>query len=124
MSYEYDENYMQTDRDARFWAMMCHLSSFAGLFNLIPLGGIVVPLIIWMVKRDEDPFIDYHGREVLNFQISIAIYTVIAIILCFVVIGFLILPLLFLMDLILTIVAAIRARDGETYRYPMTIRFL
>ena len=120
----YDEyyDYLPPNRDSRTMSMICHLSSFAGALGIVPFGNIVVPLIIWLVKKD-DPFVDHHGREVLNFQISIFIYTIIAAVLCFVLIGFLLLPIVMLANLILTIVAAIRAKDGERYQYPMTIRF-
>lgn len=124
MGYEYEyEDYLQPSRDSCTMAMICHLSSFSGALGLIPLGNIVAPLIVWLLKKD-DPYIDYHGREVLNFQISFIIYYIIAGLLCFVLIGFLILPVLGLINLIFTIVAAVRAKDGERYQYPMTIRFL
>ncbi len=114
----------EADSDVTFWAMMCHLSSFAGIVCPIPFINVLAPLIVWMVKRDEHPFIDDNGREVINFQISLAIYTFVAAILCVILIGFPMLLVLWIVDIVATIKAALRARDGYFYEYPMTIRFL
>jgi len=105
----------------RTWAILVHLSAFAGL--LLPLlGNILAPLVIWLLKR-EDPLVDLHGKEALNFNISIAIYSVICFILIFVLIG---IPLsigLFFFWLIVVIVAAVRAGNGQNPGYPLAIRF-
>lgn len=111
------------DKDARMWAMFCHLGGLA-LFTSIPFASVIAPLIIWLWKRDSSPYVDEHGKEALNFQISMAIYGVIAFILCFVLIGFLILPVLLITDLVFIVMAAIKANDGQSYRYPLTIRLL
>ena len=108
-------------RDARLWAMWCHLGSLSGFIG-IPFGSILVPAIIWLLKRDSDSFIDAHGRESLNFQVTLIIYFIIAGILCLVLIGFVLLAVLYIGGLVLTIQAAIRANDGMPYRYPFTIR--
>jgi uncharacterized Tic20 family protein len=110
-------------REARTWAMWCHLGSLAGYF-LLPLGSIIVPVIIWMLKRDQDPFIDEQGRESINFQISLLIYGIISAILILVVVGFVLLGILYFAGIILVIIASIRANDGQSYRYPLTIRLL
>lgn len=119
-----------TQKDARTWTMLCHLSALAG-FVLPGAGHIVGPLIVWLLKRDEIPEVDPHGKESLNFQISMLIYTialgVICFILMFVLIGFLLLPLfgvLYLLDIVLVIIASIKANEGQLYRYPLTIRLL
>jgi uncharacterized protein len=111
------------DRDVRMWAMICHLSALAS-FTCIPFAGLIAPLVIWLLKREQHPFLDQQGREAVNFQISMAIYGIVSAILIFVVIGFLMLLALIIMDLVLVITAAIRANDGINYRYPLTIRFL
>ena len=101
--------------------MVCHLSGlciYAGIPN--PIG----PLVVWLIKGKEHPFVDDQGKEALNFQISIMIYAFISAILIFLAIGLILLPLLALAHLILTIVGAVHARDGKAYRYPMTIRFI
>lgn len=104
------------------WGMFCHLSALSG--SVIPLGSIVGPLVIWLVKRDEHPFIYDQGRESLNFQISMFIYILIAVVLVFVFIGIVLLPILGILDLVFTIIAGVKANDGIAYRYPMTIRFI
>lgn len=108
-------------REARMWAMWCHLGALSGFLG-IPFGSILVPAVIWLTKRDSHPFIDENGRESLNFQVSLLLYFVVAAILCLVLVGFLFLPVLYIGGLVLSIVAAIRANDGVPYRYPLTIR--
>lgn len=110
----------KTDRN---WAMACHLSTLVGYF-FIPFGHIIAPLIIWLIKKEDSPFVDDQGKESLNFQISMTIYAVISGILVFVLIGFLMLAALYLMEIICVVIAAVKANDGEKYRYPLTIRFL
>jgi len=111
------------DKDTRMWAMFCHLSGLA-LVLPIPFANVIAPLALWLIKRESSPYIDEHGKEALNFQISMTIYGVVAILLCFLLIGFLILPALFIADVILMILAAVKANDGLPYRYPMTIRLV
>jgi uncharacterized Tic20 family protein len=82
------------------------------------------PLIVWLVKRADSPEIDAHGKESLNFQLSMLIYNVVALILCIVLIGIPILILLYILNIVLVIVASIKASEGVLYRYPLTIRFL
>lgn len=114
----------------RTWTVLCHLSALAGF--IIPAAGhLVGPLIVWLLKRDDSREIDEHGKESLNFQISMFIYTaalgVICFILMFVLIGFLLLPLfavLYVADIVLVIIASMKANDGTLYRYPFTIRLL
>jgi uncharacterized Tic20 family protein len=95
----------------------------AGFF--VPWAGhILGPLIVWLAKRDDSPEIDTHGKESLNFQISMLIYNVIAAVLCLVLIGFVILGILHILNLVLVIVASIQASEGKLYRYPLTIRLI
>jgi len=103
------------------YAMLCHLAAFAGYLVLI--GWLIGPLVIWMMKKDDSAFVDFHGRESLNFQISIMIYWIPVIALCFVLIGFALIPCLILFHFIAVIIAAIRANDGKHFRYPLCIRF-
>ncbi len=87
-------------------------------------GHILGPLIVWLAKRRDSPEIDEHGKESLNFQISMLIYNVIAGVLCLVLIGFVILAILHILNLVLVIVASIQASEGKFYRYPLTIRLI
>jgi uncharacterized Tic20 family protein len=110
-------------RDVRTWNVLCHATALAGFF--VPWAGhILGPLIVWLAKRSDSPEIDEHGKESLNFQISMLIYNVIAGVLCLVLIGFVILAILHLLNLVLVIVASIQASEGKFYRYPMTIRLI
>ena len=105
------------------WAMLCHLSALS-LYIGIPFGNILGPLIIWLIKKDEMPYVDEQGKESLNFQLSLMIYALIASLLIFVFIGVVILAILGIMQVVLVIVAAIKVNNNEVYRYPLTIRFL
>ncbi|MCP4634386.1 MAG: DUF4870 domain-containing protein [candidate division Zixibacteria bacterium] len=104
------------------WATLCHLSSFAGF--VFPLGNIIAPLIIWVIKRDEHPLVADQGKEVLNFQISITIYMIISAFLVILVIGFVLLFIVGAFWAIMTIIAAVKTSEGEEYRYPLCIRLI
>ncbi|PYK24446.1 MAG: DUF4870 domain-containing protein [Verrucomicrobia bacterium] len=112
-----------SSRDVRTWNVLCHATALAGFF--VPWAGhILGPLIVWLAKRSDSPEIDEHGKESLNFQISMLIYNVIAGLLCLVLIGFVILFILHILNLVLVIVASIQASEGKLYRYPITIRLI
>jgi uncharacterized Tic20 family protein len=103
-------------------AVVMHLLGFAGF--VFPFGNIIAPLILWLVKRTESPLLDRVGKEVVNFQISYTIYVAIAGALCFVLIGFLILPVIFILWVVFMVIAAVKTGNGEDYQYPLTIRLL
>jgi uncharacterized Tic20 family protein len=109
-------------RDERMWAMFCHLSGLAGY--VFPFGNIIAPLVIWILKKEEFPLVNDQGKEAINFQISMTIYIIAAIILIFLIIGIPLLIILGLFDLLMIIIASIKANEGVEYRYPLTIRFL
>lgn len=108
--------------NARTLAMMCHLSAFAGLF--VPLGNIWGPLIFWLVKKDEIADVDLHGKESLNYQISMTIYIFVSVLLSLLLIGIPLLIGLTIYWIVAVIIASVRANNGELYRYPLTIRFI
>jgi hypothetical protein len=110
------------DSQARTWNMLCHLSALVGL--VIPFGSILGPLLVWQIKKNELPSTNEHGKEALNFQISVLIYAIGCAVLALVFIGILLGIVLFLGWLILTIIAGIKANNGEAYRYPATIRLI
>ncbi len=110
-------------KQARNWGMLCHLIAFI-MFLGVPLGNILGPLIVWLVKKNDHAFVDYHGKESLNFQISMTIYSVIAALLIIVLIGYLLLGLLLILNVILVIIASIKASEGELYEYPFTLRLV
>lgn len=110
------------DSQERNWATFCHLGGFSGY--IIPFGHIFVPLVLWLLKREQYPFVNEHGKEALNFNISLTIYTIIFIILSFVLIGFALLAALFIFQVVVIIKASIKASKGEFYRYPLIFRFI
>ncbi len=113
----------ESNKDARMWGMFCHLAAFAGI--VVPvIGCIVGPLIVWQIKKEEFPFVDNQGKEAVNFQISILIYGIVAGLLCFACVGFFLLPAVYIFNLVFVLIAAVKANDGECYRYPLTIRFI
>ena len=112
-----------SSRDVRTWNVLCHATALAGFF--VPWAGhILGPLIVWLAKRSDSTEIDENGKESLNFQISMLIYNVIAGVLCLVLIGFIILAILHILNLVLVIIASIQTSEGKFYRYPMTIRLI
>ncbi|PMZ92351.1 MULTISPECIES: DUF4870 domain-containing protein [Pseudomonas] len=106
--------------DVRQWAMFCHLSALLGL--VLPLGHLLGPLVLWHLKREQDPFIDAQGKETLNFQISVTIAGFVCFLLMFVFIGILLFAVLMVTVLILIILAAVKANEGQPYRYPFIWR--
>ena len=110
-------------QNKRTWMVLCHASALIGFF--VPWGGhILAPLVVWLIKRGESPAVDEHGKESLNFQLSMLIYNIIAGILVLVLIGFVLLPILHVLNVVFVILASLRASEGTLYRYPITIRFL
>jgi uncharacterized protein len=119
-SVEVSENILT--QDDKTMGMLCHLSALAGF--VIPFGAIIGPLIVWLMKKEQSAFIDYHGKEALNFQITMAIGFLISFILIFIVIGFFLIVGLAIFSLVMTIIAAIKANEGENYRYPISLRLI
>lgn len=112
-----------TDKKSQNWGMACHLIALTAFLG-VPLGHLLGPLTVWLCLRNTYPNVDVQGREALNFQISMTIYGIVAGLLCFVVIGFVLLPILIVADLVLVIVAAVKASSGESYQYPFTLRLI
>ena len=102
---------------------LCHLLGLVVL-TPIPFGNVLAPLILWFLKRETNPGVDLHGKEAVNFQISMSIYTVLAALSIFIGIGIVLLPAVIITNLVMIIVAAVKASKGELYRYPLAIRFI
>lgn len=116
-----------TDKDTRQWAALCHLAALAQ-FAVPSLGQVIGPLIVWLIKRNDHPFIDEQGKESLNFQISITLYMVVATIACVATcvgafLAFIPAIIFLAMSVGFCIAGAIAANKGQHYRYPLTIRF-
>ena len=109
-------------QEERTFGMLCHISALAGY--IIPFGNILGPLVMWLIKKEQMPFVDEQGKEALNFQITVFIAVLICIPLIFVLIGLLLLPVVGIGALVLMIIAAVKANAGEHYRYPVSIRFI
>jgi uncharacterized Tic20 family protein len=117
-----DEPPIKLTSDDRNWAMFCHLSAIAtGTLLGLPFLG---PLILWLMKKDQSKFIDFHGKEALNFQLNMLIYLLICGALVCVVVGIVLLPVVGVYALVMAIVAGVKANNGEYYRYPAIIRII
>lgn len=107
------------DKDARMMGMLAHLLALAGF--VIPFGNIVGPLVIWLVKREQSPFVDDQGKESLNFQIWVTILSLLCVplVFCF---GLGLIPLAAILigSIVLEIMAGVKANEGVAYRYPFT----
>jgi uncharacterized protein len=110
------------DQAVRNTAVAAHLSTFAGL--VVPFGSVIGPLAVWLTRRDRDPFIDDTGREALNFGISIAIYGVVALIGTLMLVGIPVLIVGVVAWVVLASLAAVKASQGQSYRYPLTLRLV
>ena len=110
------------DSESRKWGMFCHLSSLIGF--IIPFGSIIAPLIVWQMKKDVSLFVDEQGKESVNFQISMGIWIIISWVLVLLLIGFVLLGLLAILELVWVIMASIQTNEGKSFRYPLTLRFI
>jgi len=92
----------------------------------LPLIGLsfIAPLVIWLIKREEDAFVEYHSREALNFQLTLIIYLVVSVLLMLVLIGFILIFVVGIFAFVVMIIAGVKAAGGEFYRYPLNIRFI
>lgn len=109
-------------KEPRNLAMLCHLLALSGL--CVPFGHLLGPLILWALKREEHPYIDDQGREAVNFQLTMTIVLMVVFMLMFLLVGFLLLPVFIIYQIVLIVMAAVAANEGRSWRYPATIRFL
>ena len=103
--------------DDKLWAILCHLSLLLGV-------GFLFPLVVYLVKRQDSPIAAEHAKEALNFHISVYIYGIASVLLCFVLIGIPLLIAVIVGSLVCAIIACIKASEGQLYRYPLTIRLV
>lgn len=108
--------------DEKQMGLFLHLSQLANII-LFPIG-IVLPIVLWQTQKEKMPALDAHGKMVANFMISMTIYGIISFILMFVLIGFLLLPVVFLIGIIFPIIGGMKANNGEFWEYPLTIKFI
>jgi uncharacterized Tic20 family protein len=110
-------------REARKWAMICHIIALVGLLGN-GIGFLLGPLIVWLLKKEDHPFINDQGKESVNFQITMFIVLCVCALLALVVIGFVLLFFVAIIMTIFPIIGAIKANEGVQYRYPFCIRFI
>jgi uncharacterized Tic20 family protein len=148
-----------TPNNERTIASVTHLSSFAQY--LFPLGNFIAPIIIWSAKKNDSEFVDYNGKQILNFQLSVFMYSLILVLISLplliygfvdligtnctfsnfeiefnsfrnqeittfigiAIVAFVLFMFLKVFEFILIIYAAVKASNGERYKYPLTIPF-
>lgn len=113
-------NYINSEEQT--FSMLCHLSALSGI--IIPFGHIIGPLVFWLIKKDQFAEVDRQGKEALNFQISMTIWMILSGILVIIVIGLFALIALGVLDLVITIVAAVKSNNGERFKYPLSLEIL
>ena len=118
-----EENVTTTDqdKDVKQWAMILHLSVFAGF--IIPFAGLLAPIIIFILKKEEMPGLVPHGYVIFNWLISAFIYSIVCAILTIVLVGLLGFIALGILCLVFPIIGAIKASEGEVWPYPLSIKF-
>jgi len=109
--------------EEKTWMMLTHLSALSG--HLIPFGNIIGPLIVWNIYKEKYPRVDAHGKRAVNFQISLLLWVVCAIPLCFFFcVGVPLLVALGVLNIVCIIVAAVKASSGRDFNYPLAIPFI
>jgi uncharacterized protein len=107
--------------DENMWSMFMHFSQLCGF--LIPLAGLMVPIVMWQVKKDQSDIIDRHGRNIVNWIITEIIFFAAFFILVRIFIGIPLLGILFILGIVLPIIGGIKANSGEIWSYPFAIKF-
>ncbi|MDP2633433.1 MULTISPECIES: DUF4870 domain-containing protein [unclassified Pseudoalteromonas] len=110
------------DKEQRTWAMLCHLSALAGF--IIPMGSVIGPLVVWLIKKEDMPLVAEHGRKSLNFQITMLIAYIVCFILMIVAIGAILLPIVAIFSFIMVVIGAIKTNDGKPFNYPFSINLI
>ena len=108
--------------DLKSFCMLMHLSQLASF--IIPVAGLALPIIMWATNKDKSPQVDAHGKNILNWMITLFIAYIIGFILIFILIGFVVLLALVVTNIIFAIIGAIKANDGVLFKYPFAIQFI
>ncbi len=112
-----------TTEQERTWGLIAHLSALAGLL-VPPIGHVLGPLVVWLVKREKSAFVADQAREALNFNITMTLVGIACVILAFILIGFFAGVIAGLYWLVMVIVAGVKANEGVSYRYPFALRLV
>ena len=122
------ERTVAEESELRNWASVLHFSLLAGY--VIPMAGIIAPIVIWQIKKAEMPEIDAHGKNAVNFMLSLLIYAVGMVLVVLLTLGLGILVILLpaialaICSIVFPIIAGIKASNGEIWPYPLSIQFL
>jgi uncharacterized Tic20 family protein len=100
----------------------CNIGMLAHLLGIFT--GFLGPLVVWLAKKDDSPFVAEQAKEALNFQITIALAFVVSWVLAFILIGLVLMPVLFIVNVVFCILAAVSASKGNSYQYPVALRLL
>ena len=118
---EYERSPRLRKKKVREWCMLVHLSLLAG--HMVPLAGLIAPIVIWQVKKDEMPEIDEHGKNAINWLISFVIYMAISAVLVLVIVGIVLLIVVGILGIVFPIIAGLKANEGKVWKYPLAIPF-
>lgn len=118
-----EDDYESISHDEKTMATLAHLGAFFG-FIVPGMGNLLVPFLIWILKKEESDYIADHAKEALNFQLTMSLCFLIGAVSLIMLIGFIALPILLFLDIIFSISAAVRANRGEDYSYPLNFRFI
>lgn len=118
----YESSTQPPSSEDKNWAMLCHLGAFAGF--VLPFANVLVPLVLWLMKKDTSAFVEAHGKEVVNFQITLTGILAVCTLLYLVLIGFMFHIIFVVFAVVVTVLGAIKAQNGEGFRYPLTMRLV
>ena len=119
---ESNEDFKPWGMEMNQFCLLMHLSQFASY--IVPAAGLVLPIVMWSTNKDKSEIIDQHGKNILNWMISSVIYIVISMILMLVLIGFVTIFAVLICTIVFSVIGAIKANDGQVYKYPLTITFI
>lgn len=124
MTAEFDSPTPQPSQQSRHWALGAHLAGLLAGY-VVPFGGILAPMVIWLVKRDDDPYVGEQALEAMNFQITVTLALLACVPLVLLMgIGLLLLIPIVIGSVVLAILAAVAAAEGRDYRYPYCLRLV
>src|SRR5262245_16419219 len=109
-------------KEQRNWAMLAHLSGLLSFATLI--GGLAAPFVLWLLRKDDMNFAADQAKEALNFQITVFLAMLVSAVLCLILIGFLLLTILAIADIVFIVIATVKAGEGVAYRYPFCLRLV
>lgn len=116
------DDYKPWGMETNQFCMLMHLAQLAGY--VVPMAGLVLPIIMWATNKDKSPMVDEHGKNILNWIISSVIYVVICMILMIIFIGFIALILFAIISLVFIVIGALKANEGVVYKYPLAMKFV